>query len=223
MEHSEEAQRRKFWLWAVTFIVLIALLGILGGAYVNRATSAPARPSSSTTTAMRCVSDAGMACSIRHNVRAFKRGDLGRIKGYKSRVDDLYRHPRAAKRVFIRKIKRAIVRRNSRLIAAGVSPRVTTSAARSLYRQSIASSSCMGAGNYPAWATKKGTCSSAPPSGPGLTKRQVQVGGAVALCGAGVVLGVVTAPATAGASVYYVAGVGGLGCLWGFWSQVDPG
>jgi hypothetical protein len=203
-------------------IVVFALLGWVGGFVISRATATPMAAA-----AMQlCVSDPGLACSIRTNVRHFKQGKLGRSEGYRAKLDDLYRRPAAARRVWIRKIGRAIEEQNAELAAKGITPRLAAADAPALYRKSTRHASCASAGGYPAIATGKRTCNGyrvARMNGPGLTKKQVQIGGAAVLCGSGVVLGLVAAGPTAGGTVYLLAGSGALSCMWATWSQVDPG
>jgi hypothetical protein len=203
-------------------ILLFTLLGWVGGFVINKATSAPVAAAA----AQLCVSDPGLACTIRTNVRHFKQGKLGRSEGYRAKLDNLYRRPAAAKRVWIHKIAAAIEEQNAELAAKGITARFAAADAPVLYRRSTRHASCASAGGYPAIATGKRTCNGyrvGRMNGPGLTKKQVQVGGAAVLCGTGVVLGLVAAGPTAGSIVYLLAGSGAASCLWATWAQVDPG
>ena len=202
-------------------ILLFTMLGWVGGFVINKATAGAVAASQ-----QLCVSDPGLACSIRTNVRRFKQGKLGRSDGYRRKLDDLYRRPAAARRAWIHKIAQAIEEQNAELAAKGVTARYAAADAPLLYRQSTRHASCASAGGYPAIASGKRTCNGyrvGRINGPGLTKKQVQIGGAAVLCGAGVVLGLVAAGPTAGSTVYLLAGSGAASCLWATWSQVDPG
>jgi hypothetical protein len=206
--------------FAITILVF-TLLGWVGGFAINRATSAP-----SAAAAQLCVSDPGLACSIRTNVRHFKEGKLGRSAGYRAKLANLYRRPAAARRVWIHKIAAAIEEQNAELAAKGITARYAADDAPLLYRKSTRRASCASAGGYPAIASGKRTCNGyrvGRMNGPGLTKKQVQIGGAAVLCGTGVVLGLVAAGPTAGSTVYLLAGSGAASCLWATWSQIDPG
>ena len=208
----------------VIVALVFGLLGYVGGSLVDKAVATPA--AAATTTPRLCAPDESLPCSIRINVRHFRQHKLGRSHGYRAKLDEVYRRPARARRVWVRKIKRAIVRDNSIRAALGLQARYTTDDALHLYQQNIGASSCTSAGNYPAIASGRTTCSGARVelhNGPGLTKRQVQVSGSVILCGAGVALGVLAAAPTAGTSTALVAGTGAASCLWGFWASVDPG
>jgi hypothetical protein len=218
----------------VIIAVVFAAYGYACGFVVNKASAATATPpgappaATAPTTAMRsCAPDVSIPCSIRVNVRHFRQHQLGHSHGYRSKVDLVYRHPAAARRVWIRKIARAIQRQNHRLAVNGLAARYTTEDASWLYRQNVRDASCTSAGNYPAIASGRTTCRGdrveTLHNGPGLTKRQVQIAGTVILCGAGVALGVLAAGATAGMSTVLVAGTGAASCMWGLWASVDPG
>jgi hypothetical protein len=210
----------KFVITALVF----AGLGLAGGFVLSKATAGAEAPAASR---RMCDSDVGMACTFRVNARSFRHRELGRSRGYRAELDRIYRRPAVAKRVWIRKIKRAIEQQNDELAARGVAPRFAASDAAELYLQSTRRASCTSAGSYPAIASGGRTCNGYRVkkwnNGPGLTKRQVQIGGSAILCGTGVVLGLVAAGPSAGSVVYLLAGTGAISCLWASWSSVDPG
>jgi hypothetical protein len=214
---DDRSRRRAFWRWAVAVVAGCLLVGLLGRWVIDEAYGAPARIAVPDRVVTKCVPED--PCSIRHNKRTFKRGRLGHSNRWNVALRDLTRDPAAAKRVFIKKIRRAM----------GRHARWRGLSARQLYARvahPAGASQCLSALSYPAWATRKGQCNRYRdfPSGPGLTTRQVQRVGSVTLCGAGVALSLLNRPAgAAAAKVMAVVGVGGGGCFWAFWRDIDPG
>ena len=211
----------------VIVAVVYALVGYAGGTLFDRAAGATRDLPLRVAAARACDPDVSLPCSVGVNVSSFRQGELGRSVGYREQLGTVYRRPAVAKRVWVRKISRAIVKENARLEEQGIEPRYTLADARSLYLHNTRGASCSTAGNYPAIASGRRTCNGYRVgdinNGPGLTKKQVQIAGAVILCGAGVALGVVAAGPTAGSSTALVAGTGAVSCLWSFWAAVDPG
>jgi hypothetical protein len=211
----------------VIVAVVYALVGYAGGMLFDRAAGATRDLPLRVAAARACDPDVSLPCSVGVNVTSFRQGELGRSQGYRGQLDTVYRRPAVAKRVWVRKISRAIEKENAQREEQGIAPRYIPSDARSLYLHNTRAASCSTAGNYPAIASGKRTCNGYRVAdlnnGPGLTKRQIQIAGSVILCGAGVALGVVAAGPSAGSSTALVAGTGAVSCLWSFWAAVDPG
>jgi hypothetical protein len=216
-EEDRRRRSRAFWRWAIAVVVGCLLVGLLGRWVIDEASGAPARAEAAHRGAAKCVPED--PCSIRHNKRTFKRGRLGHSDRWNVALRDLTRDPAAARRVFITKIRRAIARH----------ARWRGPTARRLYARVAnpsGDSQCLSALSYPAWATRPGQCNRYRDfrSGPGLTKGQVQRLGSVTLCGASVALSLYNRPAGAAAQkVMAVVGLGGAGCFWSFWRDIDPG
>lgn len=225
-------ERKRFWVWAVTFILVMALLGASwalvsdnawGRQTVDRGTQhlQEDRPDG----AVECCS-ADVKRFARKAAKRFRAGHIRRDHGF--RPGAVYRAPQQARRVWVGKIHRWILAHPGHLralpprsVAGRACYPAQTCYAADLYQDTVGGASCV-TGSYPAAA--QGACDRAPwHNGPGLTKKQVQVGGSVIFCGGGVVLGVATAPPTGGGSVAFVAFWGALSCGWSFWTTVSGG
>lgn len=227
MTARDTNDRKRFWIWAVSVILIMTLIGLTWGYVSERAFGAEPQTSTSMpndeTTAQRCCQALAKTAA-----RKFRDGKIRRDHGYKPR--NIYRRPGVARKVRINKIARYLENHPNqwRQVKQRMPDRLRSCYPASecygseLYDNSVDRSSCV-TGSYP--AAGQGACDRAPwHNGPGLTKRQVQVGGSVILCGAGVALAVATAPETAGSStVAFTAFLGAVTCGWGLWVQVDSG
>lgn len=154
------------------------------------------------------------------SAKKFRNGYFQRAHG----VD--FAHPRMVRSVFINKIerrfkyhpaeKRAVMKHLGLTKAACTTNYCVASRGWSDVMNRL---SCLGHG-YPATGTK--TCDAVPPATNSdgflgnMTKKGVQRGGAVIICGGAVVFGVLSD----GAASPAVVGIwGGLGCGWSFWSS----
>jgi hypothetical protein len=223
---------RRFWVWAVVFVVLMALVGGTWGWLSDRALGVEAGRPGSAPAVAQLVPTSEQCCSAdvrrfaRRAARKFRSGGIRRDHGF--RPGAVYRAPRQVREVWVSKIHRWILAHPGHLrtlSARRVGGRACYPSSRcyaaGLYADAVAHASCV-TGSYP--AASQGACDRAPwHNGPGLTKRQVQDLGSVVLCGGGVALGVATAPPTRGGSVAFVAFWGALACGWSFWTAVDPG
>lgn len=230
---SDNNSRRRFWIWAVVFILVMALLGGSWGWVSSRAFGTdPDRPAPASAGAGAATVERGERCCsedvkrfARRAAKRFRAGKIRRDRGF--RPGAVYRSPRAARRVWVRKIHRYLLAHPGHLRALEprqVGGRTCYPAqkcyAQGLYGDTASRASCV-TGSYP--AVTQGACERAPwRNGPGLTKKQVQNLGSVVLCGGGVVLGVTSAPPTRGGSVLFVAFWGALTCGWSFWAAIDP-
>jgi hypothetical protein len=187
--------------------LLAALLGGVGGFVFDRASGATPEASRA------CVTDTGAPCSTSRNAKRFRNDKIRHADGYVGSLKAIYKNPRAAKKVWVRKIARELRKRhNARPATARASDYNPYPAARRLYAQNVRNANCVAKGSYPAYATG-GDCTN--PNPRGYTAKQVETFGSVAICGGGVALGIVTAPATAGTSV--MATYGGVVCMWTFY------
>lgn len=187
------------------------------GVAVDKAWGATAAPSP---VEARCDSDRSWPCSSYHNARQFRAGEIRRRDGYARRLDDIYKNPRAARRVWVRKIARTLRRHDA---ARGVSSRVLLATdypalARREYRRNVRNASCLGVGNYPAWSAGPRACTR-PPNFQPWDKEVIQNVGAAVICGGGIAIAVGATPATGGVAL--AAAWGAFGCMWGLWAAMD--
>lgn len=216
---EEKSSRKRFVIWALVFVLFCALVGVVGGKALSN--EQPTDETIAVQTVTQEKSDKAQRCCTsfaKKAARKFRRGKIRKDRGYKP--GKVFYAPRKAAKVWVNKIERAIARQcksNSSVPTCRQVTRCDRCRAWELYREQTKNTSCATAGEvrhaYMACGGK----------GPRLTKRQVQVGGSVVLCGAAVAMGVVTAPPTRGASVAFVAFLGATSCGWGFWITVDPG
>lgn len=219
----------------VTFCVVMLVVGTLGG----KALAAPVPDRTETVNRGICNPNPDTICaSQRRHVRHFKAGNYGKAHGVHVRLF----HGPAAKAVLMRKIARRLPDRPfraERFATCAKAPAWACAPAKveqlggtsAGHRRCMASKVCRAYNRYGALASGA-TCIGVDatylhpncipfklqnPGWGGFTKRQIQIGGATALCGAGVVAGVATGVGTV------IVIIGASACGWGFWTQVDPG
>ena len=199
----------------VTIVVVIGLVCFLLGLGIGKAVAAPVPgPVGSgdhTGPAARCVDMHQEPCrraASRWAARSFRHGRMGHAN---HRTAWFFRHPAAAKRTIHRMVKHRI----SRIRARGTAARGLRSA-RYYTAKLWRGSTCDGQGVYSPYSYGFDVCNYAGPS-PMTTKQQLQNGGTLALCGAGVALGWLS-----GAGLAVVA-VGAASCGWGLWLGMDAG
>lgn len=233
MSAQSKGRTRRFWLWAIVVIVVMALLGAGWGLLSERALGLEAPAGTVPEEVQPALSERSEACCsadvmrwARKAAKKFRAGKIHRDHGM--RPGDIYRAPGKARRIWINKIHRWIVTHpghlrtlSPRTVAGRSCQPVDYCYAAGVYDDAVQDSTCV-TGSYP--AATQGACDRAPwRNGPGLTKKQVQVGGALVLCGAGVAMSVVTAPPSGGSSVALTAFLGAATCGWAFWASVDGG
>jgi hypothetical protein len=195
------------------------LIGEANGASVATSPLAPAAVVTDMTPQADSCSTSGDACppikkKHRRWARKFRKGKIAHGSGFKPKR--VFTRPRAARRIFVRKINRV-------LRAEGMSARTSQTRARTIYRNLRMEGNCVSIGDHFArpGATSE-VCRWADPDYKPITKRQVQIAGTFILCGAAVGIGVATSTATAGTTAM-IAFVGASACGWGLWSKLDPG
>ena len=221
----KKSDRKRFWIWAIAFVLGCALIG-WSWAFFSEKTFGAEPVSASRGVAGTWVPTCGQNVECiddraRRIARKFRAGDVRKDHGWRPR--NAFRAPVKARRVWVRKIARYLDNHpgkwrtiSAEYRAASCYP-ASTCYAKELYEDSRARSNCVSAG-YP--AATGGTCDREWRNGPGLTLEQIQKGGAVALCGGGVVIGVVTSTASMGTTAF-VAGWGAAACGWAAWMGMD--
>jgi hypothetical protein len=173
-------------------------------------------------------STSGDACPVvkkkhRRSARQFRNGKFHRSDGFAPAA--VFKKPKASRRIFVRKIRRVMENAQSSNTSAkyaamtGDLPCHSTdrSCAFKIYRDMVSNSTCADRGvAYP--TSEANTCYL--PSTRRITKEDVQVGGAVILCGGAVAIGVATSTASGGTTAF-VAAWGATSCGWAFWSSID--
>lgn len=187
-------------------VIVVLVCGLAGAAYgliTSRAMGAePAR-----NFAQRCVGPDGdeRACPAQFAVTKFKHGKMGKVHGVKaSRV---WKHPAAARKVWIRKIDRKLSRSRP-AFARGMS-------AAQLYRQAMSTASCVGHGSYSPYSYGFDVCTIQGPE-TRITTEDIQKTGAVIFCGGGVVIGAVTSEVGG-----WVIAFGAASCAWSAWMSMS--
>jgi hypothetical protein len=195
------------------------LIGEANGAPVAAGAAAPAAAAADMTAHADSCSTSGDACppikkKHRRWARKFRNGKITPGSGFNPKR--VFARPRAARRIFVRKINRV-------LRAEGMTARTSTVRARRIYRKFVMEGNCVSIGDHFArpGATSE-VCRWADPAYKPITKRQVQIAGTFILCAAAVGIGVATSTATAGTTAM-IAFVGASACGWGLWSKLDPG
>jgi len=174
------------------------------------------------------------------HVEKFKDGKMGRVHGF--RQANFYRNVKRVRAAWVQVLIRQVKRFNAhhvhdyhykghRVDVSGASGRVI--AARDdgsispyeFYGMAVDNTTCVGTTAYPAWRTGTNYCSHTgirSVNTHGLTKSQVQNGGAAVFCGGAVAFGVGGAPLTEGGTLF-IAAWGAAACGWGLWMASDPG
>jgi hypothetical protein len=213
---------------AFAFVALIVLLGLLIGfgfpALVDAAWSAERSGTTPESTEAAPVCGPGNQVECKKYVRAFKAGRYGRSRGLP--VQKMFASPKVARKVWVtkitRKIQKACATPIARPSAEGTSVTCTRAArmcdrclAYEMYRDMVQHATCSGRGHLD---PDDELCRAKyPGTGPQLTKRQIQIGGAAILCAGNVAIA-----ARGGAGL--LAGLfGGVACGWALWEAVDPG
>ena len=229
--------RRRGWR-AVAFAVAVILLGLLIGfgfpALVDAAWSAEKRAAATVTVTVpgtgvdesEPVCGPGNEAECRKYVRAFKAGRTGRSHGLP--VRKLFQRPKAARGVWVDKITVRIKKACHRDLAhqradgnvavcrTADQERCDRCLAYDLYRDMVRNATCSGRGDLD--AVNDRLCAARyPGSGPRLTKRQVQIGGAAVLCAGNVAI------AARGGGGLLAGLFGGAACGWALWESIDPG
>ncbi len=222
---SWRSRPKRFVVTLVVVALVMFLLGAGSGYVISEANGAPARtlaPAAADTDmtpqADSC-STSGDACppvrkKHRRWARKFRKGKITHGSGFNPKR--VFTRPRAARRIFVRKINRV-------LRAEGMLAKSSRARARRIYRTFVTEGNCVSIGDHFArpGATSE-VCRWADPDYKRITKRQVQIAGTFILCGAAVGIGVATSTATAGTTAM-IAFVGASACGWGLWSKLDPG
>ncbi|MCW2792998.1 MAG: hypothetical protein JWO76_2096 [Nocardioides sp.] len=231
----------RFWagpLWA-KFAVCIAVglaFGLVVGTAVTKAsgqepTGSRAPAAESTAPEHRCdPTETPCPQEARWHVKKFRHG---KVDGWKHGipVKRFYIHPAKVKKVWVRKIARALWQRDQARHATARIPYSYRAEAIERYTNLIKAGSCATwAQHYPAWDTHHEVCQTMPsisnnpdaPKEKWMTADEVKAYGAVVLCTGGTVATVVSIPATAGTSATVAAGFGGASCLYGLWASMSP-
>lgn len=219
--------------WLVLFLVVPLLFAVLSAkAYGAEPTqSAPSVTQSSTQTEQKMCrhtnGDGGCWFGPRVSAKKFRHGYFHRAHGLAAKR--IFKAPKAARAVFVKKIAHKIgnlpAKHRLRIVHHFFGSTKDPSnygctdycLAWKMYGQLSAKAGCVGNGPP---TTTTNTCLYTSQSS--ITKRGVQQGGAVVICGVLVVVGVVTAPETAGTStVALSASAGAFSCGWSAWSMFD--
>ncbi|NUS57911.1 MAG: hypothetical protein HOV66_24115 [Streptomycetaceae bacterium] len=190
----------------VAVVVVVGLVCFLLGLGIGQAVAAPARDQTSS----RCVDMHQEPCrraAARWAAERFREGRMGHAN---HRAAWFFRHPRVAKRTIHRMVRHKLARIRSRG-TAGRTLRLARYYTGRLWR----GSTCDGQGTYSPYSYGFDLCEFAGPS-PMTTKQQLQTGGMLVLCGAGVALGWWN-----GAGAALIA-VGATTCGWSLWLGMDP-
>lgn len=214
--------------WLALVIIVPLLFAVLTTVKANGA-EAPAQTQSQTPISNRCPvtnGDGGCWFGPKVSAKRFRHGYFHRTHGIP--VRHVFKAPKVAKRIFVRKITRKIghlsARHRARIVAhfgssrGGIGTACTDNClAWKMYGELASTAGCVGAHSPLSTA---GTCRSG--TNAGVTKDQVQKGGAVVICGAFVVIGVLSAPETAGGgTVAMTALAGTFSCGWSAWMMFD--
>lgn len=179
--------------------LVCATVGFTFGLTVDKA--AGAEPASGGPS-YRCVTHDGDPCPAPYAAKKFRHHKMGRVHGVNpARV---WKHPAAAKRVWIRKIKRA--RAHGR-----VSTAYRGMTAAQIYKNAMSDATCAGHGTYSPYSYGFDVCTIQGPETK-LTTKDIQNTGAVIFCGGGVALGAVTSEVGG-----WMIGWGAASCMWGAW------
>ena len=192
----------------VSVVVVVGLVCFLLGLGIGKAAAAPT-PSGPETHPARCVDMHQEPCrrgAARWAARTFRHGRMGHAN---HRAAWFFRSPAVAKRAIHRMVERKLARVHARSHA-----RRTLRSARYYTGRLWRASTCDGQGSYSPYSYGFDVCEFAGPS-PLTTKRQIQTGGMLALCGAAVALGWWNG---AGAAVI---AVGASSCGWNLWLGMD--
>lgn len=231
MEKIKEFTRQHKYVVPIGFIVLCIFVGLLGGKAFS---ATPDRGEQ-----RMCRHNIEVTCaSLQKHVTHFKHGRYGRVHGVHVRI---FRGA-PAKAAMMRKLARKMPRhpfRVERYATCAKAPNWVCANAKTAlrggtaagHRRCMKSRLCRAYNRYGAsanGATCLGVDSSyyhpscipyklQHPGWKGFTKRQIQIGGGLVLCGAAVTAGVATGVG------WVVVGIGGTTCFWNYWTQVDPG
>lgn len=150
----------------------------------------------------RCATSHTAPCAAKYAARKFRHHKMGHVNGVSPAR--LWRHPAAAKRVWIRKIQHA--RANGRVSTAyrGMS-------AAQIYRSTMKNATCAGHGSYSPYSYGYDVCT-IQGSETRMTTKDIQNTGAVIFCGTGVALGAITSEVGG-----WMVGLGAANCMWGAW------
>ncbi len=215
---------------AVVYVAIVVLLGLLIGfgfpALVDAAWSAQHSATATDSTEKEPVCGPGSQLECKKYVKAFKAGKAGRSHGLP--VKKLFKDPKVARKVWVNKITAKIKKTCIKTAAGTVFEDATTICrqadrtscdrclAYEMYRDMVQHASCSGRGNLDHISDH--LCAAKyPGTGPRLTKRQVQIGGAVILCAGNVAI------AARGGGGLLAGLFGGAACGWALWEAVDPG
>jgi hypothetical protein len=222
---SWRSQPKRFVVTLVVVALVAFLLGAGGGYVIGEANGAPvamvapaAAVTDKTPQADSC-STSGDACppirkKHRRWARKFRHGKITHGSGFNPKR--VFTRPRAARRIFVRKINRV-------LRAEGMTAKASLTRAQRIYRNLRMEGNCVTiGGHFVRPGATSAVCRWAEPDYKPITKRQVQIAGTFILCGAAVGIGVATSTATAGTTAM-IAFVGASACGWGLWSKLDPG
>lgn len=225
----------KPWQYLILMVAVLCLIGTLLGTTMRAANGETQR----TTSARMCTHtnlDGECWFGAKESAKKFRNGYFHESHGFPAKR--IFKHPRAARYFFVKKLANRIgnlgTAHRSRIAWHFFgSGRVTTRTgctstycygcsdyclAWKMYGELMRNAGCVGYGRP---TTSKSTCQY-PGTEASITKKGVQRGGALVICGVAVGIGILAAPESAGSSTVAAAGItGAVGCGWSFWSSFD--
>ncbi len=207
-QHQKKHQSLKTWLCVIVVIGLVcAAAGYVFRTGLDAAFGAV--PANASVHQHRCVNMHQDPCPPpdKWAAKKFRHGKMGRVHGFNEHR--LFKNPRTARKVIIRKIDRALSRHHARPMYRG-----KALSAAGVYEHLRASASCTGHGSYSPYSYGFDLCYF---DGPKVTTDDIKNMGTTIFCVGGAGLGIALAPETASASAWLVAGWGASACAWGAW------
>lgn len=216
--------RWRGWRGVIYTLILVLAMTAVGFGWprlVDAASGAPAvvQVKADDQPAEKCCSPDAQRLG-RHMAAKFRKGKINKDHGVD--VGYWYKQPKKVRNVWIRKIARYLEKHPGQMAkvqakrgASSCYP-ASTCYATEMYEESVDKSTCVSSG-YLSYNSGRHVCERGIGYiGHGLTKRQVQIGGAVVICGAQVAVGV-----RSGAGPF-ASILGSVGCGWALWEALDP-